>query len=115
MNDSLKAFWGGQLPKPGLYWCPWPLIRKKIVVKEYGEAIIPKLKVVKTSEGRYFCWENALKSGRNIFRVGMPPWNYYQSSDNIDTDDPIMMSGFQRLINGEQMEKLRNIFKGLRK
>jgi hypothetical protein len=121
VNDTIEVLWGGKLPKPGIYFCfrPWnnfPLNRKKIFVEEYGEATIPKLDVVKTSKDRYFCWENSLESEeRNIFILNMPPWNYYQLSGNHDTDDLLMRSGFQRVINEEQMGKWRNIFKGLRK
>jgi len=114
-NDAIKAFWGGKWPKPGLYFRPWPLIRKEPIMKEYGEAIIPELNEIKTSKNRYFYWENPLESKRNIVTFGMPPWNYYQLSGNLDTDDLIMRSGFQRVINGEHMEKLRSIFKGLKK
>jgi len=115
VSDSVKVFWGGEWPKPGLYWTPLPW--KKLIVEECGEAIIPKLEAVKTSKDRYFCWENPLESERNIFTLKMPPWNYYQLSGNLDTDDLIMMSFFQRVTNGEHMEKLPiwNIFKGLRK
>lgn len=97
VGHSVKAFWGGKWPKPGLYFRLWPW--EKFMVQEYGEAIIPKLKVVKTSKDRYLCWEkNPLKSERNIFILKMPPWNYYQLSDNVaDTDDLIRKSGFMKL------------------
>ncbi len=113
-NDAIKAFWGGKWPKPGLYFHfrPWP-IRAEIMVKEHGEAIIPKLKTVKISKERYFYWENPLESERNIVTFGVPSWNYYQLSPNIDHDDLILRSGFQRVISKEQMQKLRNIFKRL--
>lgn len=114
MNEGLKAFWGGKFPEPGLYFNPlWPL-GKKFIVEEYAETIIPKLRVVKTSEDRYFCWENALKSERGLFITKMPAWNYYQLSD-LDTDDLLMRSGYQRVINGEHMGKMPmwNIFKRL--
>lgn len=65
-NDAIKAFWGGKWPKLGLYFRPWPLIRKELIMKEYGEAIIPELKEIKTSKNRYFYWENPLESKRNI-------------------------------------------------
>ena len=115
--NAVKVFWGGNFPKPGLYFHFWPLNRKKLIVEEYGEVIVPKLEVVKTAKDGYFSWENPLESKRNIFILKMPPWNYYQLSGNLDTDDLIMMSGFQRVINEEHMEKLPmwNIFQRLRK
>lgn len=110
-NDATKAFWGGKWPKPGIYFS-WPL-SKDLIVKEYGEVIIPKLEVAEVSEDRYFYWENPLESESAIAIFVMPSWNYYQLSGNLDTDDLIMRSGFLRA--REYMEKLRNIFKGLRK
>jgi len=112
-EESLNAFWGGDFPKSGLYWTPWPW--NKLIVEEYGEAIIPKLKTVKISKDRYFYWENPLESERNIFILKMPPWNYYQLSGDLDTDELIMRSGFRKVIDGEHMGKLWNIFKRLRK
>ena len=109
-NDAIKAFWGGKWPKPGLYFRPWP-IHAEIMVKEYGEAIIPKLKTVKIPKERYFYWENPLESERNIVTFGVPSWNYYQLSANIDSDDIVLRFGFQRVISEEQMQKLRSIFK----
>jgi len=47
--------------------------------------------------------------------VGMPAWNYYQFSGNIDPNDIILSLGFRRVIGKEYIENLRNIFKGLRK
>lgn len=112
-EDSLNAFWGGNFPKPGLYWNPWPW--NKLIMEEYGEAIIPKLKTVQISKDRYFYWENPLESARNIYILKMPPWDYYQLSCDLDTDNLIMRSGFRKVIDGKQMKKLWNIFKWLRK
>lgn len=113
-NDVIKAFWGGKWPKSGLYLGPSPW--KKIMVEEYGEAIFPKLERIKSVEDRYIYWENPLQSERSMTTfVGMPAWNYYQFSGNMDPNDLILRLGFRRVISKEYIENLRNIFKGLRK
>lgn len=114
-NDAVKTFWGGKWPKPGLYFGPWPLAHKKLVVEEYGEAIIPKLKRIKVSKGRYFYWEDPLECEGKIVSFGMPPWNYYQLPDNLDIDELISRFGWRKVISREKIEKLHNIFKSLRK
>lgn len=88
------AFWGGKWPKPGLYFnpCPW----KKLFVEEYGELVTPKLERISISKDRFFYLENPVESERNTFISKMPPWNYYQSGEEVD-NDVISKSGFVKL------------------
>lgn len=76
VSSSIKAFWGGHMLQPGLYFFPWPWF--KLIQEECAEAAISKLKVVKKQD-RHFYWEyDLINSYRNMMVLQMPSWNYYQ-------------------------------------
>jgi len=117
MMDALPVFWGGHFPEPGLYfhlWLPWKK-EKELLVEEHAEATVASLERMRTSEGTCLWCEDPLKSGRNIFTLKMPPWNYYQAPRSLSTDELLQKTGFGSVVSGDRYKKLSAIFKAFRR